>query len=77
MNSQPDDRQELRVTFENKAPDDAEWTAHIKLLNEWTAPDRYLREIVQYARSGKFYPADMHVDLILQRFKSTGQGEKQ
>lgn len=57
---------ELRATFTNPAPEDEEWTAHIKILNEWTDPDRYLREIIQYARSGPFYPADMHVDLIRQ-----------
>lgn len=52
----------------NQAPEDEEWTAHIKLLNEYTDPDRYLRQIIQYARSGPFYPADMHVDLIKQVF---------
>ena len=57
---------ELRVIFTNEAPEDKEWSAHIHLLNEWTTTDRYLREIVQYARSGPFYPADMHVSLIEQ-----------
>jgi hypothetical protein len=55
-----------KVVFENVAPEDKEWTAHIHLLNEWTPQDRLLRHIVQYGRSGKFYPADMHVDLIEQ-----------
>lgn len=55
-----------KVEFVNTAPEDKEWTAHVKILNEWTTPDRYLREIIQYARSGKFYPADMHVNLIEQ-----------
>lgn len=54
------------VTFTNSAPDDKEWTAHIELLNEWVTPDRYLRDIVGYIRSGKHYPKDMHVDLIMQ-----------
>ncbi|BAS17580.1 hypothetical protein AHiyo8_58830 [Arthrobacter sp. Hiyo8] len=53
-------------TFTNSAPDDKEWTAGIELLNKWTTPDRYLRHIIQYARSGKHYPTDMHVDLIEQ-----------
>lgn len=56
----------IEVTFTNQAPEDKEWTAHIKLLNDWTEPDRYLRSIIQYARSGPHYPADMHVDLIEQ-----------
>lgn len=59
-------REELRVVFENTAPNDEEWSAHINILNKYTSPDRYLREIIQYARSGEFYPADMHVDLIRQ-----------
>ena len=58
------------IQFVNIAPEDKEWTAHIELLNEWTEPDRYLREIIQYARSGKFYPADMHVNLIKQLINS-------
>lgn len=57
------------VTFNNVAPEDKEWTAYVKLLNEWTTPDRYLRSIIQYARSGKHFPADMHVDLIGQVIK--------
>ena len=56
----------IEVKFTNQAPDDKEWTAQINLLNDWTEPDRYLRSIVQYARSGPHYPADMHVDLIEQ-----------
>jgi hypothetical protein len=55
-----------KVVFTNEAPEDKEWTAHINILNEWTNPSRYLREIIQYARSGPFYPADMHVNLIRQ-----------
>ncbi|MGJ5804326.1 hypothetical protein ACSCB1_35250 [Streptomyces europaeiscabiei] len=58
---------ELReVAFTNEAPDDKEWSAHIKMLNEWQNPKRTLRDIIQYARSGPFYPADMHVKLIEQ-----------
>lgn len=61
------DRQgEEIVKFTNVMPDDPEWTAHIKIMNDWQNPDRILRDIIQYARSGKFYPADMHVDLIEQ-----------
>lgn len=61
-----DDTEQPVVTFTNEAPEDKEWTAHIKLLNEYCTPERFLREIVQYARSGPFYPADMHVSLIRQ-----------
>lgn len=60
----PDKLTELRVVFTNENPDDDEWSAHIRMLNQWTEPDRYLREIIQYARSGPHYPADMHVALI-------------
>lgn len=56
--------QELR--FSNVAPQDEEWTAHVKMLNEYTTPDRYLRHIIMYARSGEHYPTNMHVDLIEQ-----------
>lgn len=56
--------------FTNLFPEDKEWTAHVKLLNEWTEPDRYLRQIIQYARSGKFYPTNMHVELIEQAYKA-------
>lgn len=58
--------EDTKVIFINTATDDKEWSAHIRLLNKWTEPDRYLRQIIQYARSGAFYPADMHVDLIKQ-----------
>lgn len=55
------------LQFINKAePENTEWASHIKLLNEWTTPDRILREIVIYARSGPHHPAHMHVDLIEQ-----------
>lgn len=54
------------IAFTNEAPDDKEWTAHINILNEWQNPERVLRDIIQYARSGPFYPADMHVKLIEQ-----------
>lgn len=54
------------IRFTNQAPEDKEWTAHIHSLNNWTEPDRYLRQIIQYARSGPHYPADMHVNLIEQ-----------
>jgi hypothetical protein len=53
-------------TFANQAPEDKEWSAHIRLLNEWCTPERWLRVIIQYARSGPFYPADMHAHLIEQ-----------
>lgn len=56
------------MTFKNSAPEEPEWSSHIRLLNEWQNPERLLRDIVQYARSGPFYPADMHVDLIEQVF---------
>lgn len=59
-----------RITFTNVAPENKEWSAHVYLLNEWTNPDRYLRHIVQYARSGEHFPADMHVDLIEQWAKA-------
>lgn len=52
------------MIFTNSAPDDEEWSAFIGLLNLWSPEDRQLRHIVQYARSGKHYPADMFVDLI-------------
>jgi hypothetical protein len=55
-----------KLKFDNRAPDDKEWSAHIELLNEWTEQTNILRGIIQYARSGPFYPADMHVDLIKQ-----------
>lgn len=64
------DKQPFKVIFNNTAPEDKEWTAHINLLNNWTEPDRYLRHIIQYARLGKHYPADMHVDLIKQVINS-------
>lgn len=54
------------VQFENKAPENNEWSAHIRLLNEWTAPELQLRHIVGYIRSGAHFPKDMHVDLIEQ-----------
>jgi len=50
----------------NRCPEDSEWTAHIKLLNEYTDPDYCLGAIIRYARSGNFYPTNMHVDLIQQ-----------
>lgn len=56
----------LQMVFTNVAPESKEWSAHVKLLNEWTTPDRYLRSIIQAARSGQHFPADMHVDLIEQ-----------
>lgn len=59
-----------KITFINHAPDDKEWTAHINILNDWTEPDRYLRQIIQVARGGRHYPADMHVDLIEQVMKA-------
>lgn len=57
---------EQAIKFKNVAPESEEWSAHIDILNNWTTPDRYLRDIIQYARSGAFFPADMHVDLIRQ-----------
>ena len=60
------DGEQLKVTFTNEAPEDKEWSAHIDILNEWQNPERTLRDIIQYARSGPFYPADMHVRLIEQ-----------
>lgn len=64
----------IKVNFINKGlEEDAEWTAHINILNDWPNPDRYLRDIIQYARSGPFYPADMHVDLIEQVFATQKQ----
>lgn len=70
----PQSEESLRkIKFNNVAPEDEEWTAHIKILNGYTDPDRYLRHILQYARSGAFYPADMHVDLI----KQVMQAERQ
>lgn len=62
----PTDSEQLRVVFANHAPEDEEWSAHIKMLNEWQNPERLLRDLIQYARSGPFYPADMHVNLIEQ-----------
>lgn len=61
-----DDNELPKIVFTNEAPEDKEWTARIKLLNEYCMPVLYLREITQYARSGPFYPADMHVHLIEQ-----------
>ena len=55
---------ELGFKFVNKEPKDPEWSAHIKGLNEYCERDNIVRQIIQYARSGPFYPADMHVDLI-------------
>ena len=55
-----------QTVFTNLAPEDKEWTAHVNLLNKWTPQESVLRHIIQYARSGKHYPTDMHVDLILQ-----------
>lgn len=56
-----------KMVFKNNGDaGDKEWAAHINLLNEWTDRSRILRQIIQYARSGPFYPADMHVDLIKQ-----------
>lgn len=63
--TQPEEQQG-KVVFVNREPDDKEWSAHVDVLNDWTTPDRYLRDIIQYARSGPSYPADMHVDLIKQ-----------
>lgn len=59
----------MNIVFTNTAPEDKEWTAGIELLNKYTPSDLQLRHIVQYIRSGKFYPADMHVDLIEQVIK--------
>jgi hypothetical protein len=64
--SRPNQYEDKELTFINRAPEDKEWTARIKLLNEWVTPDRYLRDILIYNRSGKHYPTDMHVDLIQQ-----------
>lgn len=66
MPNQPMTPEGLRVVFNNVEPEDKEWSAHVKILNEWQNPERMLRDIIQYARSGPFYPADMHVDLIEQ-----------
>ena len=52
------------MIFTNTSPDSEEWTAFIELLNTWTPEDRQLRHIIQYARSGPFYPTDMFVDLL-------------
>jgi hypothetical protein len=52
---------------EKPEADSKEWEAHRELLfGEWKPDtrDQQLRQIVQYARSGPFYPADMHVQLI-------------
>lgn len=57
--------------FINRAPEDTEWSAYIHLLNEWTSPESKLRHIIQYARGGRFFPADMHVDLIEQWSENT------
>lgn len=54
------------MKFINDYPDDVEWSDFIALLNEWSPEDRQLRHIVQFVRSGQFYPADMYVDLIRQ-----------
>lgn len=64
------ERTEGPVKFINVAPDDEDWTAHISILNNWQNPERLLRDILQYARSGPFHPADMHVNLIEQVFGS-------
>jgi hypothetical protein len=55
-----------KLVFKNRMPEDKEWSAHINLLNNYTPQDLVLRHIVHYARSGPHYPADMHVDLIIQ-----------
>jgi len=55
-----------KTQFNNIAPEDKEWSAHIDLLNNYTTNDMKLRHIIQYARSGPHFPADMHVDLIEQ-----------
>lgn len=49
-----------------ESKEDREWEAHLELLKEYTPQDldTQLRMIVQYARSGPFYPAGMHVQLI-------------
>lgn len=55
-----------------KYGDDKEWEAHVDLLfGDWGSPDLTLtlRHIVQYARSGPFFPADMHVELIKRAYK--------
>lgn len=70
-------QEELSITFINREPNDREWTAHIKLLNNWTTPDMYLRHIIQYARGGKFYPADMHVDLVEQIMTARDEAKRQ
>jgi hypothetical protein len=75
--NQPPEQSSKKIVFTNSAPEDKEWTAHINLLNEYTTPDRYLRDIIQYARGGKFYPADMHVDLIKQFIDSEVHQAKQ
>lgn len=73
-NTNPSDSGEAELKFINKAPEDNEWSAHIRLLNEYTSPGRYLRTIIQYARSGPFYPADMHTDLIEQYIVARNAG---
>lgn len=74
--SKPMSETELpKVQFNNVAPEDTEWTAHIEMLNNYTEPDRYLRHIIQYARSGPFYPTNMHVDLIRQIMANRKEGE--
>lgn len=71
MNSQSDNTSKDQPVDEpfqfinNGDVEDKEWAAHIRLLNDYPA-DMQLRNIIQYARSGPFYPADMHVDLIEQ-----------
>lgn len=66
MPDNPTPASQDEVQFVNNAPDDKEWSAHIRVLNKWQNPERLLRDIIQYARSGPFYPADKHVDLIEQ-----------
>ena len=50
---------------------DEEWKAHRATVFEYTDDlDQQLRQIIQYAQSGKFYPAHMHVELIKEAYKA-------
>jgi hypothetical protein len=53
-------------TFTNIAPEDEEWSAHVRILNHWDTPEVLLRHIVGYIQAGPHYPKHMHQDLIEQ-----------
>lgn len=58
------------MIFENKCPEDKEWSAHIRLLNNSTPPEFVLRHIIIYINAGPHYPKHMHQDLIEQYFNN-------